>query len=199
MRFVLFLLISINYFCSAIDGNVNQHRFLRPEEIEGQVLPKTQSKLGAQRPKLPDQMQDGQKNVRVVRKPPSGMVPLISLMPSLIQFPGSQQTTQIESSFSVEASLPLFANEHDLSAETVATQRSTSVSTSAPTSAALRTTTKDYELDEQSEQEVSSNSNHLIGFLLEADLQIVVFPRPQKVIISKRRRKVNPSFKMLSL
>lgn len=148
---LLLLFFNCQLRCSAkIDSPVESEkpfRFLRPDEIEGQVLPKISSKptvltVTTSGPNV----FNGQKFSKPNRKS-SSIVPFISLPSQLVQIPTGQHTTHLETAFSLEASVPIIANEHEpIEEEQPRTTQSTTTTT----------TQEPEELDEQEEHEVSS-------------------------------------------
>lgn len=132
----------IPHVCGKIDENVKPHRFLRPDEINEQILPRKPPIL------QPNILTLNQKFARVGRKSQSGIVPFISFLPPIVQLPGHQMA-HIESSFNLEASLPILSNQNDME-----TEPTTVASTRRSTLRSATKTNKDYGLDEQEENEV---------------------------------------------
>jgi hypothetical protein len=154
---LLLLLLFFNYHLSClakIDGSAEDgksNRFLRPDEIQGQVLPKMFSKPSTLTVTTSGpNVFNAQKYTKSNRKS-GNILPLISLVPSpLVQLPIGQHTaTRLETSFSLEASVPILASEQreqePIDEEPPRTTASTSTTTRIPE-----------ELDEQEEHEVSS-------------------------------------------
>ncbi|KAI6183801.1 hypothetical protein M3Y97_00527900 [Aphelenchoides bicaudatus] len=157
------LFLTFPLFCFAIISNPfesfsgdEKRRFLRPDKTNGQLLRKS--------PVLPSTLIattsgpnvfNGQKFSKSTFKSKSQeIVPFIPLLPSqLVRLPSGQQTTHIETAFSLEASVPIIANENEPVEESI--ERETTAKTTKTTTTERSTTTGlPEELDAQEENEI---------------------------------------------
>jgi hypothetical protein len=147
MNIPLILVISINFLLGSFaNQESNVHRFLRPDEIS--VSNKFRN--------IPISM--SRKFSGVAHRPSSsGLMPFISVLPPMIQLPVDQQNTHVESSFSLEASIPVLANENEVPEASTINSRSTTQGV------------KKYGLDEQEQSEVINSARFHKKFSLKTN------------------------------